>query len=178
MTELEERKTKVFTFLKENKNKVSYAALALIIFIGAYIRTSNLKLLKDKFLLALDPYLFYRYAEYIVEHGQLMALDVMRYVPLGYNPAAEGGSFVSYLVAYAYKFVSIFMPNLTLMKFDILYPVLAFIPAMIFFYLLVKRLFNYRVALLSTAFLVVLPDFLYRTMAGFSEKEPLGLLLM
>ena len=70
------------------------------------------------------------------------------------------------------------MPNLTLMKFDIIYPVLAFIPAMVFFYLLVKRLFNYKVALLSTAFLVVLPDFLYRTMAGFSEKEPLGLLLM
>ncbi|GAG49958.1 unnamed protein product, partial [marine sediment metagenome] len=58
------------------------------------------------------------------------------------------------------------------------YPVFCFIIAMVFFFLAIKKLFNTKIALLSTAFLAVVPTFLYRTMAGFSDKEPLAMMLL
>ena len=173
-TELDERKQKILSLIK---SKLFYILTAVAIFVGAFIRTRNLPLLKDKFLLALDPYVFFRYTKYITEHGSLMAKDMMRYVPLGYDPTGTG-SLLSYILAYTYKFVSIFIPSLTIEKFNILYPVVAFIFAIIVFFFLVKKLFNIKIACLSTAFLAVLPGFIYRTTAGFSEKEPIGTLFM
>ena len=125
--ELERRKQKLVSFIK---SYIYYILTAIAIFTGAFIRTRNLPLLKDKLLLALDPYVFYRYTKYIVEHGSLMAWDTMRYVPLGYDPSGTG-SLLSYIIAYSYKFIHIFIPSLTLEKFNILYPVIVFILAMI-----------------------------------------------
>ncbi len=176
MEELEKRKEKLLEYLKFKKNWIIYLILALIIWLSAFIRTRNLIHLKGKYLLALDPYIFYRYAAYIVEHGKLMALDTMRYVPLGINTAQEM-TLVAYVIAYTYKFFNIFIP-MTLMQFDIIYPVIFFSLSLIIFFLLTKELFNKKIAILATAFLAVIPTFLYRTMAGFSEKEPIGIFFM
>ena len=61
---------------------------------------------------------------------------------------------------------------------DVIYPVITFAVAMVFFFLLIKRLFDWKVGLLSTLFLVIVPAFLHRTMAGFSDHEALGVMLM
>ena len=92
---VEKRKDQFLKFFKNKISWISYIVLAGIVWLALYIRTLNLGRLRDvttnDWTLGpdLDPFLFLRWAEYIVEHGKLMALDTMRYVPLGYNPSGE-----------------------------------------------------------------------------------------
>ncbi|MBU3940421.1 MAG: glycosyltransferase family 39 protein [Nanoarchaeota archaeon] len=178
-TVLEKRKERLFDFFKNlsNKNWIGYVILIFILWAGTFIRTRNLPLLQKKFLLALDPYVFYRYAAYIVEHGRLMAIDYMRNVPLGLDMSKDA-TLLAYVIAWMYKFLHFFDKSITLWFVDVMYPVIFFVLAMIVFFLLVRRLFDYRVALFSVAFLSFIPSFLYRSMAGFSDKEALGIFLM
>ncbi len=179
---LEQRKERLSNYLKDKYNYFVYIILAFLIWFGYYIRTRNLDLLKDvttgKYIpLALDPFVFLRYVRYILEHGALMVNDVMRYYPKGFDPRAEF-SFLSNFVVYLFKFLNTFNSGLTLEKVHVLYPAIAFAISLIFFFLLVRKLFDYRVALLATTFLVILPTYLYRTMAGFSDKESLAMLFI
>lgn len=177
MEELDKRKENLIKNLKKNKNWLIYFVLAIIISFSYYIRTRNLPILQDKYPLALDPHLFLRYATYIVEHGKLFTLDLMRNYPLGFNTSMEV-PLLPYIIAYLYKFLHFFNPLMTIAKADILYPVIAFSIALIFFFLLVKRLFDWKIALLSSFILSVLPAFLYRTMSGFSDKEAAAIMFM
>ncbi len=179
---LEQTREKIIKFVKEKKRWIIYIFLAIIVWFGTKIRVSNLHLLKDVTTgdyipLALDPFVFLRYAQYIVDHGKLMLVDTMRNVPLGLE-TAKTNPLLSYTIAYLYKIIKVFIPSITVANVDILYPVIFFVPTLIIFFFLVKRLFNSKVALLSTAFLAVIPTFLFRTMAGFSDKESLGIFLM
>jgi dolichyl-diphosphooligosaccharide--protein glycosyltransferase len=180
--ELKQRKENIIKLIKENEKWIMYSLLAFIIWLGYYIRTRNLSLLKDlttgKYIpMELDSFVYLRYAQYILEHGKLYAIDVMRYFPLGADMSREI-TFLPYFIVYLYKFIHLFMPNVTLELIDILYPPILFSISIIFFFLLIRRLFNSRIALLSCAFLTVIPTFLSRTITGFSDKEALGVLFM
>src|SRR3989338_11142347 len=111
--EFNRRKEKVLNLLKSGPSKLFYLILALIIFIGLYIRTSNLSGLRDITTVSstlgpdLDPFLFLRWAEYIVSHGSLYAIDTMRYVPLGFNTTAEV-LLHPYLIAWFHKLAVFF----------------------------------------------------------------------
>ncbi len=82
-----ERKEKAIKFLKAHYTWLGYIALAIIIFLAVKIRTSNLSGLRDittgQWTLGpdLDPFLFLRWAKYIIQNGSLMAIDTMRNVP-------------------------------------------------------------------------------------------------
>lgn len=173
---IEKRKENLLKFLKEKKNYLIYVVLAFFCGLAFWIRTRNLSLLNGQ-LADPDAHLFYRYAEYILEHGKLFINDPLRYFPVGYNTSGEN-IFVSYFIVYLYKFLHIFMPALTLKQVDIMYPAIVFIPALIFFYLLVKKLFDWRVGLLASGILAIIPGFLFRTMSGVSDKEGLAILFL
>lgn len=173
---LENRRNKLFTLLKTRKNIWIYLVLILIVILGFNIRTRNLDVLNG-YLADPDAHAFFRYAKYIVEHGSMPELDRMRYYPIGFDPRGEFG-FLSYYIAYLYKFLHFFNRSLTLEFVDIIFPAITFIFGAIFFFLLVRRLFDYRVALLATTCLTIVPAFLFRTMSGVSDKEALALPLM
>ncbi|MBI2672835.1 glycosyltransferase family 39 protein, partial [Candidatus Woesearchaeota archaeon] len=162
-------------FLKGKKEYFVYIILALIAWFGYYIRTLNLNLLQGKYLLDPDAHLVLRYARYILEHGSLFATDPLRSYPVGFT-GTEEFSFLSGFIVYLYKFLHFFNPNLTLTEVDIFYPAVAFVLALPFFYLLVKRLFGTKVALISSLFLTVIPVYLFRTMSGVSDKEALAMI--
>ncbi|MBU0929973.1 MAG: hypothetical protein KJ623_02790 [Nanoarchaeota archaeon] len=182
-SEIEQRKENFIKSIKENKNIISYVLLALIIGFATYIRTRNIKWFVDittgKYLPGpeADTFVFLRYAQYIVEHGSLMAHDMMRYVPLGLDTKGEA-TLISYVIAYMYKLFHIFNPNITLGYTDVIYPVIFFAISLVFFFLLVRKIFDEKVALVACLFLTVVPGYLYRTIAGFSDKESLGMALM
>ena len=188
-TIIKERKEKFLIFLKKHQNWLYYIGLiAIVIFGGIYLRTLNISHLKDvttnSLTLApdLDPFLFLRWAKYIAEHGSLMAVDTMRFVPLGYNTANEM-ALISYLIVYLYKFLSIFSPNVTVEYAAIIYPVIFFCLALIAFFLFVRKIFSNcknanLIALISTAFISVIPGFVHRTVAGVPEKESAGIFFM
>jgi len=151
--------------------------IPLVVLIGVVIRIQNLPLLKGKYPLALDPFVFLRYARELAETGSIAATDALRYVPLGFDTTQELLT-VSYVSNGLYTIMKPLIPNITIELAHILYPVIFFSLGLILFYLIAKELFNYKVAVLSSLILAVFPSYLYRTMAGFSDKEPVGIFLM
>src|SRR3989344_4067169 len=176
---LEKRKQKVFAYLKKDKNWIIWGIFVFIAWFGFWIRTRNLSLLKDVttgLYIPADPDAFaiWRYAKYILENGQLMNIDYMRYYPWGFGNLVDF-KFLSYLITYLYKFLHFFDSSITIEYADVIYPAIAFVIGLLFFFLLVKKLFDYRVALLSTLLLTIIPPYLFRTMSGISDKEALGM---
>jgi len=174
---------RIIDFFTQNKKRVFYFLMIIIVFVGFFIRISNLKNLDDK-LLGLDPYIFYRYANYVVNDGRIPANDTLRYYPFGFNTRLEG-TLHSYVIAYSYEVLKnffplkYFFPNLTLMRVMQLYPAFSALLAFIVFFFLVQELFsNYYISLTATAFLTVTHGFLFRTSAGFADKEPIAILLI
>ncbi len=170
------RKEKLLGYAR-NKKAVVYFVLAIILWIGYYIRTRNLPLLQDRYPLALDPYVFTRYAHYVLEHGKLMAVDYMRNYPVGFAMFRET-PILPYVLVYFYKFVHLFDPNITLTKAVIIYPPTITILTMFFFFLFIRNIFGNKTALLATFLLTIIPTFLHRTLAGFADKEALGFMFM
>ena len=165
--------------IKKGITFLPYLLLAIIIYITSNIRIQTLSNLKDaitgKYIpLALDPYLFYRYAHYIQENGSLFAVDTGRFVPEGISTLEH--LFKTNFMVYLHKVVNIFAPNQGLDFTVVIYPVICFAIALVFFYLLNKELFDKKTALLATLFLGIVPAFIQRTMAGFSDHEALGIM--
>lgn len=180
MSELEKRREQFLGKLKnlnEKQNYLVYIILGAIIAIGTYIRTRNLGIIQWQFPIDPDSYAFLRYAKYIAENGHLMDIDMMRYYPLGWTNLSEF-RILSYFIAYLYKFLHLFIPNITIQNTDVIYPVVTFAIGSIFFFLFVKKLTGWEIGLVSTAFLVVLPAYLYRTMAGSADKEAFATMTM
>ena len=172
---VKERLEKLKSIVLKRKTLIIFIVAFIIIFFGMYIRTLNWPYLEGKWLSDPDAHLVLRYAQTVLNTGGLPAVDTMRYYPIGFpNPGREFG-FMSYFVVYLYKFMSFFDSNLTLTFVDIAFPALTFGFAMIFFFLLINKLFKWKIALLSTAFLIVLPQFLFRTLSGVSDKEALAI---
>jgi len=168
--EIKRRKKKILKYFKAKPYYLVYIGFMIIALFGYYIRTLNLPYLQKQFPLALDPYIFLRYAQYLNEHGSLPVIDMLRYYPIGWTNLGEF-RVLTYFIVYLYKFLHVFIPSMTLEYAHILYPPIMFVVGAFFFFLLIKKIFDWRVALLSTAFLTVIPMYLYRTMAGFSDKE-------
>jgi asparagine N-glycosylation enzyme membrane subunit Stt3 len=178
---IEDRKKKIIEKLNLKKNWYWFVVAAIVWF-GSWIRTRNLPLLIDstngKYIpLALDPHVFLRYVKFVYEHGSLMVVDNMRYFPWGFGFLGDF-NFLANVIVYLHRFLSIFSPSLTIEKTHVIYPVIAFGFGLVFFFLLVKKLFDYRVGLLATFLLATTPAYLHRTMAGFSDKESLSLAFM
>jgi len=166
-------------FLKKKRVQIILVVvliLALII-LGSWIRLQNLPLLKDvttdKYIpLALDPFYFLRMAETTVSQGSLPVIDIMRYpaAQLGFTPGITDNAIV-----WIYKIGNIFS-NISIQFADVIYPVIFFILGFIVFFFLSYTLTKSKiVALISSAFLAIIPSYLYRTMAGFADHEAIGM---
>lgn len=176
--ELQVRKKKLYSTLKKGKLVWIVLAIILIAYFGFWIRTQNLPLLKDvtnnKYIpMELDSFVILRYAEYWNEHGELMENDHMRYYPTGFDPRKEF-SFMAWFISTLYDILHFFNKSITIEFADVIYPPIAFFIGIIFFFLLVNSLFNYKIALVASYLLTVAPIFLHRTIAGFSDKEAIA----
>jgi asparagine N-glycosylation enzyme membrane subunit Stt3 len=98
--------------LNFSKKYIDYIILGIIICGGLYIRSKPISKLGGKYFLESDPYLFARYTEYIVGNGKIMALDMMRNYPVGYNPRGEN-ILISYIISYLYKIIHFLISSLS-----------------------------------------------------------------
>ncbi len=189
---IEQRKQDVFNFFKKNAMWIFYLVLAAIVGLAVYIRTRNLHGLKDittgTWTLGpdLDPFLFLRWAKYIIEHGSLFVIDNMRYVPLGYNTLGET-KLLPYMIVWLYKFLSVFSNEMSVTYAAIIFPVVMFALTVVAFFFLVRKIFYNSfgdkkipnlIALVACFFLTVLPPLLARTIAGIPEKESAAFFFM
>lgn len=157
--------------------------LLIIISTSSSIRTSNLNMLKDQtsgdyIPLALDPFYFLRVAQtYLDTGGNMPEYDEFRYNPG--VPTAWHNEIMPYVVVSMYKAYSTIDPTVSLAYMDVISPVIFFIIALVFFFILCTILTkNKWIAILATAFLAFTPAYLYRTMAGFSDHESIGMLAL
>jgi len=196
-----QRTKKISKVLKKN-NVWVIGLLIIIIILGINIRsmpmqdhggkpglwniaTNNWTLGPD-----LDPWLFTRYAKTIIEQGSLPKIDMMRNVPLGYVTSSET-NLLPYMIAWTYYLVNLF-GEYPIEFAAAIFPVLIFIFTIIFFFLFVREVFIEKskedktkintkaniIALISTFFMIVVPVFLSRTIAGIPEKESAGFFFM
>ena len=198
---IEERKKKLVRFFKTSQIWV-ILLLIVLVSVGVYIRslpmqdhnsevagnqpglwnvaTNNWTLGPD-----LDPWLFTRYAKTIVENGSLPRQDNFRNVPRGFDTTTEL-QMVSYSIVLTYKIVNMF-GTYPIEFAAALMPVILFGLTIISFFLFVREVFIRKdektlsanlIALISTAFMIVIPVFLSRTVAGIPEKESVGFFFM
>ncbi len=187
---IERRKREIFSYLKQKRDWIIYLLLAGIVLVGFYIRTRNIINLKDvttnDWTLApdLDPFLFLRWAKEIVENGSLAAVDAMRYVPLGYDTAGEM-KLLSYLIVWFYNILHFFNESVSVTYAAIWFPVMMFALTTVAFFLFARKVFYMEkkeirnvIALIATAFFVLVPSLLPRTIAGIPEKESAAFFFM
>ena len=168
----------VINFVKKNRTAMIYCLLLVLLLMTFYSRTQNIPALEGKYLISPDdPYVFLRYADDIA-NNKLPSNDTLRYYPDGVDITTENlGS--AYVAGYALKFVRIFNPSATMYDIAAYFaPVLLVIGIAAFFFLTREILEDDLAALLASGFLAFSLAILFRTTAGFLEKEPLFLPLM
>jgi len=192
-TEIAKRKKDLVNFFKKKADWIFYGILAIIISISVFIRTRPIPKLKDvttgTWTLGpdLDPFLFLRWAKYIAENGKLFLMDTMRYVPLAdicsgdmCNPINTAGEMklLSYMIAWLSKLLNVFNNEATVTYAAIIFPVIMAVLTGIAFFLFARKIFYKEdkkvaniIALIATAFFVLVPSLLPRTIAGIPEKE-------
>ncbi|MCH8945297.1 MAG: hypothetical protein IIA85_00020 [Nanoarchaeota archaeon] len=177
---------KLFDFTKKSlKDKrvqwvITLIVLFGILFISSSIRTSNLDLLKDSTTeeyipLALDPYYFLRVSEtYVANDGILPEIDPLRSPSINVAWHPEIMPKVVYLM---YKGVGIFNSKVTIQYMMVISPVVFFVIGLFIFFLMSYVLSKRKsIALTATTILAFAPSYLYRTMAGFSDHEAIGMI--
>jgi len=201
---IEQRKKKVISFFKENPFWIFFAVLVILVIMGVNIRMQPLldhggnpglwDATTNDYTLGpdLDPFLFLRGAKSIINNGSLPVIDYMRNVPLGFDNSLEL-PMVSYLIVLTYKLVNLF-GNYSINYAGAFLPVWAFALTIIAFFFFVREIFLRKeddehknkiryikaslIASIATFFMIVIPEFLPRTVAGIPEKESVAFLFM
>ena len=177
---IKEGSKKVFHFLTEKKVLTIAMIILLVIIIGftSHIRMNNTNLLKDvttgEYLTAdLDAFYWLRLATILDVNGSYPAYDIMRY-PLLKLPFSN--ELMPHLLVFLHKTLSHFSDKFTLRYIDVIDPVIFFALGMVaFFFLILKLTKSKMAALLSSFLLAIIPSYLFRTMAGVSDHEPVGM---
>lgn len=196
--EIEKRKKKVLEFLK-NPKVWTVGFLALAIILGIYIRSMPMHdhggtpglwdVTTDTWTLGpdLDPWLFLRIAKTIEENGSIPEIDNMRNFPLGFDNRKET-MLLPYLIYYTYRLVKPIYPTANMEYAGAIFPVIMFVLTILSFFLFTREIFVKKtrkskikansIALISTLFMIVIPVFLSRTIAGIPEKESAAFFFM
>jgi len=194
---IKERKEKAIKYIKNNPNFIFIFVLILLVILGVYIRYQPLTdhggrpglwdITTNDYTLGpdLDPFLFLRYASEIV-NGSFDKMDMMRNVPLGFDTSTEL-QMVSYFIVITYRALNM-LGNYSINYAGAFMPVWVFALTIIAFFLFVREIFSRKekeskikanlIASISTFFMIIMPAFLSRTVAGIPEKESIGFLFM
>ena len=159
-----------------NRALLTFIVLALSVGAAVVVRVQTVERLEGKYLLGTDAYRFFRQADYIVEHGRLPTHDMMRWLPDG-RALATHLNLSSYVIAYLHRSISFFNPSLTLHQTASYYPVLCYAISLFVLFILISRLIDRNVALLSVVLCSISPAIFVRSAAGFVDRDSLILLI-
>ena len=196
--EMEERKKKVINFLKQPHVWVlGFLIIALVL--GIHIRSLPMQdhgghpglwdITTNTWTLGpdLDPWLFLRTAETIVNQDSMPETDVMRNMPFGFDNSKET-MLLPYMIVLTYKISKLFYAGTNIEFAGAVFPVIMFALTIISFFLFVREIFAKKskrsktkaniISLISTFFMIITPIFLSRTVAGIPEKESAAFFFM
>lgn len=166
---------KIIGYIRKNKRLMTYCLLALLVAMGFTSRIGNIPNFQRTYLISMDdPYIFYRYANYLVENGYIPKNDTLRYHPIGFDTTREL-LLPSYVGAGLYFIGRIFSPSIIPIDAYHYYAPLMFAISLIAFFFLAKEFFeDERVGLIATGLFAFSNAILFRTAGGFLDKEPIA----
>ncbi len=124
----------------------------------------------------IDPYYWFRYAKNIVEHGHPgdtlkdgLPYDNHQLAPVGRYVFAD--KFHSYFLAYFYKFLHFFAPDLSLMRSLFYYPVFVSALCVLLVFLIARKIAGNFGGLLAGLMMSINFAFLGRTLFGHADSD-------
>jgi dolichyl-diphosphooligosaccharide--protein glycosyltransferase len=154
-------------------------ALGLVLIIAFAVRLMPIRW--GFYLNEFDPYLQWRMAQYVVDHGFLAWFgwhDTMSWYPYG----ADMPTWNLYGVAFAVAAITMFLQavgaNFTVFEVAVVFPVVAGTLTVIAAYFLGKDIWGKGVGMFAALFMALNASSIGRTQLGFLRHEPLGILLM
>lgn len=153
----------------------SVLGVMLAILVALALRWQSVPVVRNGWL-DTDVYRFVRQAQIISETGGLPERDDMRWLPRGRDLTRQL-SFSSYCLAGLYTAMRWIQPTTPLPDAALWYPLLCFALSLVVLYFLVNRLFNRATALLATLLFAIFPTVLFRSTAGYADRDSLCLLL-
>lgn len=170
---------RVYYWCSGHKFAFAFIVFLFAISLGFLIRTANFYSLRDD-VLELDPWVFLRYARDVVETGRVRDVDCMRAFPNCFGLKEVGLEvFTSYVVAGVYFVGKLFFPGMTVELAAQIYPPIFMLFISLFFFIFVRLVVgSWKVAGVSVLLLNVVPGFVFRTIAGFSDKEAFAMSML
>ena len=150
--------------------------LTLSILAAVFVRARAADQLEDKYLSGYDSYFYYRQAKTIIAEGQLPDRDYMQNYPDGLNLRGRA-NLNCYAIAYLYKGIRTFMPDVTIESVAIYYPIILFISILIIIFSLTNLLFGKSTSLIVVTIFATIPAAVDRTYAGWADRDALSLLI-
>ncbi len=148
--------------------------LAAVFVLALWIR-----LMPAKFgiFIGIDPYYLSRMTQYVVEHNfHLPLVDSLRYAPTGWSPHNEVKG-IFYIPAVIYVLVSSIIP-MDFHAFAIIFPAVMGSLIVIPLFFIGKEIHNKVTGIFAAFFYAVSSSVIFRTSAGFFEKESIAGFLM
>lgn len=133
------------------------------------------------YLIAIDPYFWWRHAKNIVDHGYPgdkivngVQIDDHMYAPLG--RVVPKDMFHAYFEAYFYKFLRIFSPDIYLRQAAFYIPAILASLAVVPAFLIGRRFYGNFAGFIAAMITALHPSFISRTAAGFADTDAYNVL--
>ena len=124
----------------------------------------------------IDPYYWYRYAKNIVDHGHPgdilkdgKPFDTRQLAPVGRFVVPD--MFHPYFLAYFYKFLHFFVPDMTLLRSVYYYPIFVSAVCVLLVFLIARRIAGNLGGFFAAMMLAVNSAFLGRTLFGHADND-------
>jgi dolichyl-diphosphooligosaccharide--protein glycosyltransferase len=154
-------------------------AVALIVIVALSVRLMPIRW--GFYLNEFDPYLQWRMAQYVVDHGFLAWFswhDTMSWYPYGADMPTWNLYGTAFLIAAITMFLRYVGVNVSVFVVAVIFPVVAGTITVLAAYFLGKDFWGKGAGLFTALFLALNPSTIGRTQLGFLRHEPLGILLM
>jgi len=154
-------------------------ALGLVVIIAAIVRLLPIRW--GFYLNEFDPYLQWRMAQYVVDHGFLAWFkwhDSFSWYPYGADMPTWNLYGEAFVVAALTMFLRWAGTGVSVFQVAVIFPVLAGVLTVLAAYFLGKDLWGKGVGMFAALFLSLNASSISRTQLGFLRHEPLGILLM
>ncbi len=154
-------------------------ALGLVVVVAVIVRLMPIRW--GFYLNEFDPYLQWRMAQYVVDHGFLAWFkwhDTMSWYPYGADMPTWNLYGEAFVVAAITMFLRGVAVNVTTFEVAVIFPVFAGTLTVLAAYFLGKDVWGRGVGMFTALFLALNASSIGRTQLGFLRHEPLGILLM
>jgi dolichyl-diphosphooligosaccharide--protein glycosyltransferase len=154
-------------------------ALGLVVIIALAVRLMPIRW--GFYLNEFDPYLQWRMAQYVVDHGFLAWFgwhDTLSWYPYGADMPTWNLYGTAFVVAAITMFLNAVGTNVTVFDVAVIFPVVAGTITVIAAYFLGKDLWGKGVGMFAALFMALSASSIGRTQLGFLRHEPLGILLI